>query len=203
MNYIIFDDVRNYSVDKLSRNVKKSIKKAKKTAYVKKITDLSELQEEGYNVYVSFYNRTGYACNNKRIQKNYYNEWATNLFNNKKTILLGAYVNDKLVAMATMALVEDVAVGISSILQSDFLKYNISDLMLHAQRELLSNCDGIKFMYAGMCGVEKSIDDFKLIRGGKIIKSPAYYYISPMAKIYLHTYGRNNLERMRGEKLYV
>lgn len=203
LNYIIFDDVCNYSIDKLSYNVRWSIKKASKVACIKRIDDLRELQEEGHNIYVSFYNRTGYAFNKKRIQKDYYDEWARNLFNNKKIVLLGAYINEKLVAMSTMALVEDVAVWMSSISHSDFLKHNITDLMLHAQREFISHFDNVKFMYAGMCGAEKSVDDFKLIRGGKIIKNPAYYYISPMAKIYLNTLGKSNMDRMKGEKLYA
>ncbi len=203
MNFIVLDKIHEYSLDALSHNYRKNIKKGSRYFAVKKVDDINEFVSGGYAVYLSFYNRTGYFWKKERTELIKFMQWAENLYRFQKLLILGAYYNGELSAISISYLVEDTIIYATFFCKSECLQMRASELMLHTIRTMASECKYAKSIFMGMPLNRKGVNDFKISRGCNIISEPAYLKINPLVyhlsrlfrkEIYLKLVGMNQEE---------
>jgi len=190
MNFLVFDEVHNYSIDRLTHNYRKHIKKGLKYFVIKPVDNFQELITSGYQVYKSFHARTQYSWKSERTRQNYFTQWAQNLFHCPKLLILGAYSMSELSAISISYLVEDIVIYATFFSTTECLNLRVSEFMLHSIREMASQCYGAKYIFLGSLGSKRSLDDFKISRGCIVIAEPAYFRINPII-LFLTKYFRN------------
>lgn len=198
MNFLVFDNIHTYSIKNISCNYRKNIKRASKNLIVRKIDNLEELATAGYRIYMSFYNRTGYFWRRDRTDRKVFTRWAQNIFTFPKIMILGAYHNGELTAVGISYLVEDIIMYDTFFCDTTSLKLRAPELMLHIIREMASQCLDAKYLYMGLPGRKKSIDDFKISRGCRIIAEPAYFKVNPVALLLTKRFRKEDYKKLIG-----
>ena len=181
INYFVFKDTSNYTKNNLKYNIRRQINIGNKNLNIHEI-DKKDFLLDGYETYVSFYNRTQYGWKKERLDKNYFENWSDILFSEKNFLRLGAYFQDKLVGIVIVVIVERVAIVMSSFSHTDYLKYYVYDVLLHEIRNIIRSISSIEFIYYGNYCYNKGLDESKSIRGASLISSPAYCYMNPIVK---------------------
>ncbi len=180
LNLRVFDDIQSYSIMSLDKNRRRQIKKGSHTISIRPISMLKEFQDDGYQVYMSFYNRTQYSFNSERRKKDNFAKWAEAVYTFPKIRVLGGYEKEKLCAVSLSYLVEDVIFYATYFSLTEYLNACVSDLMLHAIRETAASYSSVRYIYTGMYSGEKGVNDFYFLRGSKLIKQPAFYRVNPL-----------------------
>src|SRR4029077_20657475 len=93
---VVRDDVLNYCLVSLGMPRRYKIRKALRVLEVRPIEKLDDMLCDGYEVYVSWHARVQWGRNKCDRQK--YEAWITREFHQPKSLSLGAYRGDKLVA---------------------------------------------------------------------------------------------------------
>jgi hypothetical protein len=57
----------------------------------------------------------------------------------------------------------------------------------------------VKYIYKGQVTGQRGVDEFKLLRGCKIISKPAYYQINPIAQYLVEKLMPNEYKKLIGE----
>lgn len=197
-NFVIWDEVRGYSIDSVGRHRRNTIKKGMKVFTVREMRDPEEFIAQAYPVYLSFYERTRYRYKNERTDKKYFAQWARTLYRFPKVKILGAYHNDQLSAMDVTYVVEGVLIEATSFSKTEHLKYQVADLMAHVLREKATACPNVDFLYEGAATGNRGIDQSKLNRGCKIVSKPAFYRLNPLAFLVLKSCMKNAYEKLLG-----
>ncbi|MCX5844299.1 MAG: hypothetical protein NT022_11265, partial [Deltaproteobacteria bacterium] len=148
--------------------------------------------------YKSFYERTGYAWRNDRQRHRGFERWARNLFSFKKVLVLGAYHQEMLCAVAITYWVANLILFATYFSDTKSLKLGVSDFMWHHVREMASQCNGVTHIYSGVFVGPKSTDEFKLRRGAKIITIPAYYRINAISLSLIKLCEKEKYEQLIG-----
>jgi hypothetical protein len=198
LNYYIYENPADYCISMMSKNNRKRVNKACKFLRVYPISDMQEIILHGHKVYVSFYHRTHYKYMHNRTRLNEFKKWAGTLISNRKILVLGAYYDDELVGLSTLALVEDIVVLISKFTHPDYFHYYPSDILLHENRKIAAAQINIRYIYSGMQVKKEGINTFKEQRGATLIKAPAYCYLNPVIKSMLTIFSPNVINRMFG-----
>lgn len=197
-NYIVFDDLQNYSFGALSRNRKKKIHKAQTHFHVQPIPDKETFIEQAYPVYLSFQERTGYGWKRERTEKEHFAHWASILYRFPKLAILGTYDRDRLAAVEVAYRVEDTVLDATSFAHSEYLSLDVGDLVIHHLRESLAAQTDIRCIFLGTYGEKQSLDAFKINIGGKVTALPAYYRLNPAMKLLMKLVGRKTYRRLQG-----
>ena len=180
MNLFLYDQVREYSLDRLGAKARSTIKKGLRNFHAARITDLNSFTEEAYPVYRSFYDRTRYFYKSERTEKRSFLAWAKPLFDNPKIMVLGAYLEDRLCAVDISYQVEDVIIDDVFFSDTKSQRLQVTDFLVHTLREAASS-SAARYIFRGFpCGKE-SLDQAKMERGCKIVRLPAYCRINPVA----------------------
>jgi hypothetical protein len=199
LNPIIFDEPRNYDIKKLRYNVQKHIKKAlKNNVTVSRIVDEREFSESAYPCYVSFYERTKYAFDRSRRQKDGFSRWSHALFQFPEIVVLGAFAGRELVSFEIGCLVEDTLI-LKTLVNSDkALKLGAPDLLLHTYR--MNSCEQprIRTIYDSMLGQSPGINEYYVIRGARVLALPAFLNIHPAILWLIRKANTSIYERLRG-----
>jgi len=177
---LIHRNVEEYSIDMLSRETKKNLKRADKYLNIKEIIDIKDLLNDGYETYVSFRKRTnwGYDKSNYRI----FSQWITKAFALKKRVFLGVYFNDKLIAYCDPYTVEGMAYIGVIISHSEYLIYRPNDLMLNTFLAICKNSPDVTTANIGPASLKPSLDQFKMKYGFETVKYPTYVWLNPFVK---------------------
>ncbi|HBG04524.1 MAG: hypothetical protein A2075_14235 [Geobacteraceae bacterium GWC2_58_44] len=179
MNFFVYDDLKNYSLETLSRKRRKVVMKGLENFTAKPLTDPDEFVATAYDVYMSFQKRTNYSYKDERVNREVFSEWARNLFRNPKIRKLGAYHKDKLCAVETSYRIEDVIIGDTLFANDLSLSLKVTDFLYHTLREAAVHTDA-RYFFVGLPTGVKSLDQSKLIRGCKLLNKPACYKINPL-----------------------
>jgi hypothetical protein len=180
MNFFVYDNLQNYSLNSVSHRRRRIINQGIKYFTAKRITDLTEFIDTAHEVYISFHNRTRYSYKNNRVDKRVFTEWAHKLFDQKKIVKLGAYHSGKLSAIELSYRVGNIIFGDTLFANNIGLNKKVTDFVLHTLREEAGKSDA-RYFFVGLPTGVRSLDSSKLNRGCKIINMPAYYHINPLA----------------------
>jgi hypothetical protein len=180
MKLFLYDELPDYSLEKMSAKQKWVIKKSTENFEARIMTDLNQFIETAFPIYQSFYDRTQYSYRKERAQKAIFAAWATTLFQFPNIMILGAYHQDKLSAVDISYQVENVI--IDDVFFSDTVSQGlrVTDFMVHTLREMAIASDA-KYLFRGFpCG-KQSLDESKIRRGCKIFSVPAHCKVNPVA----------------------
>ncbi len=198
MNFMVFDDIHRYTINALKSDRRKLIKKGKRSLLIKQVSDLEEFIDGGFKVYRSFYGRTLYRWKAERREYNDFARWAQNLFDFPKVLILGAYREGILSAVAASYLVENIIILPTYFADTESLKARVTDIMYHHVREEASQCREATLVFLGhFIGIE-GLDKYKLQRGAKLIAEPAHYYINPIVLLLMKHLKREDYKKLFG-----
>jgi hypothetical protein len=144
------------------------------------ITDEREFIEQGYPCYLSFYNRTQYAYRSDRRQKHRFEHWARTLFRFPQIQRLGAYREGQLVGMIMFYQIGEVIYCSTLTSATGHHELGISDALFHAVRESAAHSEARQIYMGPVTGI-KGLDEYKLLRGCKLVSKPAYYLLNGLA----------------------
>jgi hypothetical protein len=198
MNLMVFDEIDRYTINAHKSDRRKWIKKGRRNFLIEQVRDLHEFINSGFRVYKSFYARTHYKWNAERRECDGFAKWAKSLFDSQKVLILGAYLEGMLSAVAVSYLVENIIIFATYFAETGSLKANVSDIMWHHVREMASQCQGATLMSLGLFIGREGLDYFKLSRGAKVIAEPAYYYINPILLFLMKHLKRKDYEKLVG-----
>jgi hypothetical protein len=199
LNYFIFDDLNSYSMENFNTKKRWEIRKGINNFLIKPVTDFEEFLNAGHDVYSSFYQRTKYKYRKDRIRKNRFGEWAKDLFNFPKILLLGAYQKEKLAAISISCFINDSIYYTTFFSKTEALALNVSDAMLHYIRGEAKDCENAKYIIWGMATGKENIDRHKLYRGCELVPFPAYFRLNPLIFHCIRLFWKNHYQRLKGK----
>jgi hypothetical protein len=180
LNLLLFDS-EGYSLDSLDYNRKRQVKLAQKQFDIRPMTDVSEFKKNAYPIYLSFYERTRYYWGAKRRDRTFFSHWADALFQMPKVLILGGYQKGELRGVSLSLLVEDTLLYATFFCDTHSMRLYLSDLMLHAVRNIAAEHPHVRHIFAGMCKAEEGLNDFYLLRGCNIVRKRAVLRVNPLA----------------------
>jgi hypothetical protein len=200
INFRVFEECSAYTVNALKSDFRRLIKIAKRNFSVVPVENERELKEQGYKIYMSFYNRTKYSYLSERNRSEYFHKWIQTLLASRKTVFLGGYREAELKAVAVCYWVQDMLLYSTFFSDTDSLKQHISDLMLHTVREMAAQQIGIKRVLAGMYGGGIGPDRYYALRGCRVERKPARYAVTPsLAGPLLQTFAPAQFRKLLGQ----
>lgn len=173
MNFIMLDNLAGYTLDGLLHKRRQLIKRAGRYFTVRPVTDPRELKEQGHRVYLSFLQRTGYPYKSDRKNKTVFGQWIDTLCSNPKTILMGGYGPDGLVAISTSYWINRTLVYSTLICDTDSMHKNVGELMFHEVRQMTAQHPGIAEIFVRGYQGGNSIDQYYLHRDCHLVRKPA------------------------------
>lgn len=173
LNFIMLDGLRDYSLESLGRRRKQLVRHALQTFQVRPLRDLGEFQGQGFRAYRSFYERTGYTHRADRKNERAFHRWAEMVFRHPKVILLGGYGPEGLLGVSRSYLVGGTLVYATLFCETDSLKKNLGELMFHELRMFAARDARIAQIYVRNYQDGNSLDQYYLMRGGKLVSRPA------------------------------
>jgi len=135
MNFFFFDELQDYSLNKFSHDRRNIIRRGLKNFSVRQINDVSEFVNDVYDIYVSFYHRTKYSYQKKRLNKKYFSSWAKTLFEYPKILISGVYHHDKLSAVNLSYFIEETIIDATFFSDTQSRKLQVTDFIVHIIRE--------------------------------------------------------------------
>ncbi len=197
----MFEDAKTYSLESLDNQHKRQVKQAAKQFVIHPITDKEEFKENAYPVYLSFYERTQYQFGSQRRNHAFFCQWTDALFQIPKAVILGGYRNGRLGGVSVSMLVGDTLCYPTVFCDSESLRSHLSGFMLHSVREACAQGKCASRIFAGLTKIEsgKSVDDFYLQRGCKLVRKPALLHLNPLVGLLLKHCLPKQYAQLRGD----
>ena len=180
MKLFLYDQLKDYSPEKMATKQKWVIKKSMENFTAKRITELNEFIEAGFPIYQSFYDRTKYSYKKERAEKAIFAAWAKTLFDFPKIMITGAYHQDQLSAVDVSYQVENLIIDDVFFSDTQSQGLRVTDFMVHTLREAAVSAEA-KYLFRGFpCG-KQTLDESKIRRGCKIYRIPTHRKVNPIA----------------------
>ena len=173
LNFIMLDRLQEYSLGSIGHRRRHLIKQAAGRFAVRRIENLEELKERGHKAYLSFFERTQYAYRSDRVERNRFAQWAETLFRHPKAILLGAYGEGGLTAVSCSFWIKDTLLYTTFYAETESLRRNVGEVMFHELRMAAAGIPAIREIMIRPYKGGESMDQYYLIRGGKVVRMPA------------------------------
>jgi hypothetical protein len=180
MNLFLYDQLQDYSIDKLGTKQRWIIKKGLENFTARRITDTNQFVEEAAGIYAAFYDRTRYFYKKERNDKQYFIAWANSIFQHSKIVVTGAYHQDRLSAIDISYRVEDIIIDDVFFSDTKSQSLRVTDFMVHTLRESVKATDA-RIFFRGFPTGKATLDESKVTRGCKILKKSAHCKINPLA----------------------
>jgi len=180
MKLFLYDQLKDYSLDKMATKQKWVVKKSMENFTARRITALHEFIDTAFPIYQSFYDRTKYSYKKERSQREIFAAWAKTLFAFPKIMITGAYHGDKLAAVDISYQVNDLIIDDVFFSDTQSQALRVTDFMVHTLRVTAAASEA-RYLFRGFpCG-KQTLDESKIRRGCKIYQIPAYSKVNPVA----------------------
>jgi hypothetical protein len=199
MNCLICDELRSYSLEGVSHNRRRLIKNAAKFFQVRPVVTARELRDKGHQVYLSFYERTGYSFKADRAHKASFDAWSETLFSCPGAFVLGAYSGTSLAAVSVSFWVRETLIYATLFAESEAQRRGVCEIMLHELRLAAARAAGISQILIRAYQGGNSRDQYYLLRGCKLVSKPARLRINPVAALLLRGFAPGAYDKLRGE----
>ena len=174
------EQVHAYSLQQVDKKRRNLVRSALSRLEVRPVQSLAELAAEGYQVYRSWRERTGWGRSKARPQV--FSSWITSAFRRPRRFVLGAYLEDKLVAFMLPCAAHNVAFVSFVASHSSALWAHPNDALYHAFLCIARQTPGITTADMGPASSKPSLDKFKLDYGA-IRQSPCYVWMNPAVRL--------------------
>ena len=196
LNYLMFENATTYTVDTLDHNRKRQVRLASKHFVIRVVTDPGEFKAKAYLAYMSFYERTGYSYGSGRRNPLFFSEWTDALFRIPGVLILGGYRNGELVGVSLTLFVESTVIYQMFFCDTESVRQNLADLMLHSVRESSAACPNANQVFAAMYTNAKGLNDFYQLRGAVIVKKRAMLRLNPISRLALRFFLPNRYSKL-------
>jgi hypothetical protein len=180
MNFFLYDDLREYSIDKFSTKQRWIIKQGLKNFEARRITDLRMFIDEAYPIFAEFYDRTRYFYKKERKERDSFAAWAELFFRFPKVFVMGGFYQGRLCAVDISYRVEDIIIEDTFFSDRECQKLRVTDFFVHTLREAARSSDA-SVLFRGFPSGKQTLDESKVRRDCKVLKMPAYCRINPIA----------------------
>jgi hypothetical protein len=199
LNPVVFDELHSYDLKNMPGNVQRHVKKAlRNRVTVSRIVDEREFSEKAYPVYLSFYERTKYGFDPSRRRKNGFSRWAHAVFKFHEAVVLGAFAGQELVGFEISCLIENTLILKTIVHSQRALRLGCPDLLLHHYRISALEQPDIHAIYDSMLAGNPGINEFKIVRGAKVLALPAFLNIHPIVLWWLKNTTESIYSRLHG-----
>lgn len=172
--------MQGYSLQEVEKKRRNVVRTGLSRLEVRPVRNLEDLTGDGYQVYVSWRERTGWGVN--RSQRSVYEAWITRAFQRPHRTVLGAYSKGKLVAFMLPFAVHDVASLSYIASHSDALSSYPNDVLYHALLCIARQTPGIETVTMGPVSSKATLDRFKLSYA-QVKEMPCYTWFNPAVKL--------------------
>ncbi len=177
---IVNDAVKQYSVKGLaSRRKSAMIRSAVAKVDVRPVL-VDELVHNGYEVYLSWRQRVAWGRDRTRES---FSEWIVRACSNPKQMVLGGFVEGKMVAFMLPYATGSVVAPAFLASHTNYLKHRPNDVLYHAMLCIARQTPGITMADFGPVCSKDSLNEFKL-RFGSLREFPAYAKINPLLRLF-------------------
>ena len=129
---------------------------------------------EAFRVYHSFYARTAYQWNKKRLERRHFDAWINTMIEYPEVIILGIFLGSGELLSYEISCMVDNVVHIKSIINSEKgIELHAPDISIHHYKEELKKNPEIRFIFDGFWMNNPSINIYKLKRGARVLTLPA------------------------------
>lgn len=187
MSFLMLDDVRDYALEKLGHKRRLLIKNAARRFVIRPVQDPAEFKEQGFQAYLSFYQRTHYQYRSKRRHRENFRQWAKAIIESPKAVVLGGYGQSGLTAVSVSYWVGETLLYATFFSSTSALEEGVGELMFHTLREAASQAHGIREMFVRRYQGGDGRDKYYLLRGAKLIHKPARLCLNPLSEWILKT----------------
>jgi hypothetical protein len=200
MTVLAFEDVPAYTPDSLPRQAKQHLRKAIAAFQVEQIRDAAILKRDGHSVYLAFAARTGYGYKAERQDKAAFECWAGSIMACPKNLVLGAYREGQLHAVAISRRVGDTILYATVFSTDEGLRLQVNSLLLHVIRESAAAAGAARIFITiaapdGPTGTER----FFLTRGCSLVHLPARFKLNPLTRVLLRRFRPEAFARLQGK----
>jgi hypothetical protein len=198
-HFLICDELRGYSLAGVSHNRRRLIRNAARIFQVRPVLAAQELKDHGHNVYLSFYERTGYAFRADRTQKASFDAWADTLFCCPGVFVLGAYNGTSLAAVSVSFWVQKTLIYATLFAESEAQRNGVCEIMLHELRMAAAQNAGITQILIRAYQGGNNRDQYYLLRGCKLVSKPARLHINSAINALLRGFAPGTYAKMKGD----
>jgi hypothetical protein len=177
---IMREGMQEYSLQQLDRRKRNVVRSAITRLEVRPVTRLDDLIGDGYEVYASWRERTGWGTDKR--ERPVYEHWITSAFRRRNRTVLGAYCQGKLVAFMLPCAVHNAAFISYIASHSDALWAYPNDALYHAFLCIARQTPGVEVANMGTVSSKATLDKFKLCYG-QVKEMPCYSWINPAVRL--------------------
>lgn len=172
VNVMVADELTTYSMDRLSRDRRKALKRGLKKVEVRVLPDpLILLEQGGHEVDTSFHHRTGWG---PLLTPEAYRARIARIMANPAMVWFGGYVDGKLGGYICLSVIERYG-GMGTIAtHTDFLPTRINDVLLYEMCRRCQEAGCVDNLSFGMHSNKPSLNQFKETMLFKHQALPAY-----------------------------
>jgi hypothetical protein len=191
------ENISEYSPEKLQHaktryNIKQGLKNVKIL-----IPELEHMITDGYEVYLSWKQRIGKVYKD-RSHKNTFRNWINNEYLISKRLILGAYVDDHLIASLIGHAVQDTACMTMLYSNSKFHSFHPVDALVYSFILICQKNPDINRVINGLKSLKPGLQIFKKRHGFKEIVYPAYIHMNYLARTAAKIFLPEQYKRLMG-----
>jgi len=190
------DQLSEYSLENLSNSrTRYNIRHGLRNVQICLVPELEHLLTDGYEVYLSWRHRIGRIYKD-RSNPILFRNWITNEYSLPNRLILGAYVDNRLIAFLMGYAVEDTAIMTMLFSHSEYHRLHPVDALFYSFILICKQHPGIKRVCAGLKGTRSTLNDFKNKHGFKEVIYPAYIKMNPLIRPVVKTFMREKYKRL-------
>jgi hypothetical protein len=176
---IVNDDVKRYSVQALSAKTRCHVRSGLAHLTVRPVEQQEDFTSQAHRVYVSWHNRTQWGRDKSEGAR--FDQWMSSVFQQTKRLILGAYLQDNLVAFMLPYAAGDTAFLAFAASHSEFLELHPNDALNHAFLTIARQTPGIETADFGPLCNKVSLNEFKL-HYGRVKEFRSYTRLNPLLR---------------------
>lgn len=187
LNFLVVNPVNDYSLAKVSHNRRRLIKEAMKSFTIEEVVNQNIIKEQGHKVYLSFFERTQYQYKHQRLRESFFHQWVEGIFNSHKSLVLGGFDQQTLVAVSISFWLGDTILYSSFFSETNAHKQGVGELMFHRLREIAAQTPNVQEILVRPYQGGNGMDEYYLKRGCQIVRKPACLVLNPMTHLLLRS----------------
>jgi hypothetical protein len=197
----VWEPVSEYSLSCVESQMRTNIRRAMKVLNVRKVERLEELLDDGYLVYDAWLRlkdsqgRRGQVDNHANRQS--FENWIRKEFDLPKRMILGAYLDDRLIGFQAAYQVKDTATMPFLYTDPAYGNLNTSHALIYAFLKI-SRQSGAKLVVNGFKTNQKSLQDFKRRHGFVERVFPCHIRVNPILEPVVKLVMKEKYRRLMG-----
>lgn len=175
------EDHTNYDLGILRAKVRYEIRKALSQVRIRRIDNLDELLNDGYQVYESWQNRIDDVFGGRLDAQNY-RRWITGVFHHPYVLILGAYFENRLIAFTLAYAVDGIGELSKTFSHSSFQNLRAVSALNYCYIKICQNNSDIKNVCNGQLSHKPSLEEYKAKLGYSHVSYPAYIHLRALVR---------------------